>query len=216
MRRPVTLLACLALVAFVAGAAPAHAHPHAWIDLSVAIRFDTDGRVTGLHQTWLLDPLYTAYAIQGRDGDGDGQPDPERLRELLDLNLSNLADYDWFSRVWRDGEPVGLKPPREAETRMVGDRLEMAFFLPLAEPASPSEAALTYAVFDPTYYIEVLHAETDALVSLDGAPAGCATDIAAPNPTADAVSLAASLDRTQSAGDGLGILFAEKVALRCD
>ena len=44
----------------------------------------------------------------------------------------------------------------------------------------------------------------------------CSGEIRQPNPTLDQVSLAASLDQTETASDGLGALFAETVLVHCD
>jgi ABC-type uncharacterized transport system substrate-binding protein len=46
-------------------------------------------------------------------------------------------------------------------------------------------------------------------------PADCALELEEPNPNPEMVSFAASLDQTESAGDGLGAFFAEQVYLRC-
>jgi ABC-type uncharacterized transport system substrate-binding protein len=92
----------------------------------------------------------------------------------------------------------------------------MAFLLPFAEPGALKGVELTYSVFDPTYYIEVLHAEGGTPIRLVDAPGNCRADRVPPNPDPQSVSLAASLDRTQSAGDGLGVFFAESVKIRCD
>ena len=73
-----------------------------------------------------------------------------------------------------------------------------------------------YAIYDPTYYIEMVHAETDQAITLVNAPGGCRAAMKQPNPDPEQIMLAASLDRTQSAGDGLGRFFAEDVSLTCD
>jgi ABC-type uncharacterized transport system substrate-binding protein len=207
---------CAMVVALTGLAVPAAAHPHAWIDLSVAIVFDENGRATGLRETWLLDEFYSAYAAQGRDKDGDGTPDQDQLEELLEVNLGNLKEYSYFTKAFTPTARLDFAAIDGKSTRMVGKRLEMAFFLPFAQPVDVAAGELTYAVFDPTYYIEVLHTETDVAIQLTGAPKGCRAALSPPNPDPATVSLAAALDRTQSAGDGLGTFFAETVVVRCD
>jgi len=52
-------------------------------------------------------------------------------------------------------------------------------------------------------------------VTLADAPTGCAFELKQPDPDPEQVVLAASLDKTQTAGNGLGGYFAEEVFLTC-
>lgn len=184
------------------------AHPHAWIDIDVVVRFGPDGTVSGLEESWLFDEFYSADTV--------GKGDPARIERLTKGILHNLAGYGYFTRVNHGGRAVALAKPAAAAARMDGSRLRMTFFAPLAEPVVPSTAApLTYAVFDPTYFIEMLHAERKDAVRLEGAPPSCTVQLHPPHPDPKAVIAAAALDRTQSGGDGLGAQFAEKVEIRC-
>ena len=149
------------------------------------------------------------------DRDGDGAPDPDQLAALADVNISNLAAYGYFTYLKVDGESADYVPPLLYGTEMENNRLTLQFTLPLLAPVDPRESSVIYAVYDPTYYIQVLHVQDDP-VSLEGPiPGGCDTRIVEPNPTPETISFAASLDQTESAGDGLGELFAETVVLSC-
>lgn len=203
-----------AAVFLVLLAGRATAHPHVWIDVAMEVVFE-QGKVTALRQIWLFDDYYTAYATEGMDGDGDGQPDAARLQELLKENMGNLEEYGYFTEVTSGGSVVPFGPVVEMASRMTAARLEMTFLLPLAVPLDVRDRGMAYAIFDPTYYIEMLHAERTDAVRLSAAPAGCSAHLQKPDPTVEATSLAAALDRTQSAGNGLGGLFAERVTVRC-
>lgn len=212
---PVLWRAALLCGAWLAAAGPAAAHPHGWIDVWSTLEFDDKGQPVALRQVWLFDEYYSAFAVEGLDQDGDGAPDPKGLEALLEENLSNLAAYDYFTRIERNGLAVGIGEAAEASSRMRGDRLEMSFLVPIAKPEPIGDAALSYAIFDPTYYIEMLHAEEDTAVRLVGAPPGCGFALSAPMPDPETVALASMLDRTESAGDTLGAQFAEQVAVQC-
>lgn len=193
----------------------ANAHPHAWIDMRTALVFNDQGRVEALRVHWTFDEFYTLFATEDMDQDGDGLPDPDQLRALAETNITNLAAYSYFTVLRVDGEAADFVPPLAYGTEMVGNRLTLQFTLPLLAPPDPRTASVTYAIYDPTYYIQVLHVESDP-VALEGAvPAGCDHRIEAPNPDAEAVSFAASLDQSESGGDALGEIFAEKVVLAC-
>jgi ABC-type uncharacterized transport system substrate-binding protein len=92
----------------------------------------------------------------------------------------------------------------------------MTFTLRLAEPVDPAKDHLTYAVYDPSYYIEILHIEAPDAITLMGATERCSHELIRPNPAAEAVALAAALDQAATAEQGFGALFAERVHIRCD
>lgn len=212
-RAVAALLGVLALGAD--GTGPAAAHPHGWIDIQVAVIFDPAGRITALRQTWLFDEAYTAFVAEGADPDGDGRANQDLLQELLSINMRNLADYHYFTLVEQAGQALPFAPPDGLATRITGGRLETVFRLPLAAPAAPRAAAIAYRVYDPTYFLEVLHVEGGAAVQLVGAPADCHARLLPARPTASQAAMAATLDVTQSGDEGLGALFAETVRLTC-
>ena len=94
-------------------------------------------------------------------------------------------------------------------------RLQLRFTVPLARPVDPRGETLEYAVYDPTYYIEILHMAGD-LVAFRGAGSGsCLGEILPPNPDPETVALAQALDREAVADSSLGAVFAERVRLSC-
>ncbi|MBO6949282.1 MAG: DUF1007 family protein [Rhodospirillales bacterium] len=210
----IAALACLIVIAAV-DSKPVMAHPHVWADVKVQVLFDDEGRVQALHQYWLFDDYYSAFVISGADMNKDGKPDQAALEEVLAENMKNLKDYDYFSRAWSGDVRIETGEPSDLATGVSGNRLQMSFVLPLAEPVTANDLPFRYAIFDPTYYIEMVHAEAEDAVTLDAAPKNCKAEIRQPNPNPEQVALAASLDRTQSAGDTLGLFFAETVYVTC-
>ena len=193
----------------------AFAHPHVWTDMTIKILFDDNGQAYGLHQTWLFDDYYTAYAVEGTDRDEDGFPDQEELEEIMKVNMEHLKEYGYFTEATFKEDVLKLKPVTDMSTRMVDKRLEMSFVIPFKEPVSVAGSNFSYAIFDPTYYVEMLHAETDTPVIIEGAPEGCSYTLAPPNPNPNAVAQAAMLDASQRGETGLGTFFAERVSLTC-
>ena len=191
------------------------AHPHVWTDMTIKILFDDTGRAYGLHQTWLFDDYYTAYAVEGTDRNGDGTPNQEELDEILKVNMEHLKEYGYFTEAMIKEKPLKLKPVTDMSTRMVDKRLEMSFVTPFEEPVSVAGKSFSYAIFDPTYYVDMLHAEIDMPVIISGAPDGCEYKLTPPNPNPSAVAQAAMLDSSQRGETGLGSFFAERVSLTC-
>lgn len=194
-----------AVVAALSATGPAAAHPHAWIDVSVEVRFDPAGRVTALRQTWLFDEFYTADTVQKGERD--------KMDRLVTRILGNLREYGYFTVVKAGGQAIPLNGPVDHSARMEGHRLSMTFTVPLAQ-AVP--APLAYSVFDPFYFIEMLHAERPDAIRLADAPAGCRSHLIPAKPDPKMVAKAAAIDRGGSGGNTLGVLFAETVEIRCD
>jgi ABC-type uncharacterized transport system substrate-binding protein len=207
------LLICLCL--FMTLPRSINAHPHAFIDLAVDVLFDKNGAVIGLKEVWLFDEFYTAYAIESADKVKKGAPPQEKLVELLNINLRNLAKFDYFTKVRVGQTPIALGTATEASSRMFGARLEMTFTLPFKAPVEMGDKPVVYSIYDPTYYIEMLHADIKEVIRLIDAPAGCKHALFKPDPNPEMVALAAGLDRNKSAGDTLGAIFADEVLIEC-
>jgi ABC-type uncharacterized transport system substrate-binding protein len=191
----------------------AAAHPHVWIDLRTTVVMDAQGRVSAIEQEWLFDPIYSAYVTGGMDPQSDKAR--KALNDLLLESMSNLREYDYFMRVRSDGERLTLDDARDYSAELRGDRMLYRFTVPLAEPRDPHGHDLDVAVFDPTYYIEMLHLEGDVIAFQSPKQTGCGARIIEPTPDMNAIALAQSLDRDAAADDTLGAQFAETVIITC-
>jgi ABC-type uncharacterized transport system substrate-binding protein len=215
--RPARLLASfLALLTMLAALpGPATAHPHAWIDVRVTVLFNEKGRIYGLEETWVFDPLYTAFALEDPKRGKDAKPDQAFIDAISKQNFKNIAEFDYLTLVESNGQQTKIAGARDLSSRYENDRLQMTFTVLLATTLDPTVSPVDYMVFDPTYYIEMLHAEAPDAIRLAGAGDDCRHTLTPPNPDPNAVGLAASLDKTQSAGNEIGRIFAERVTIRC-
>jgi ABC-type uncharacterized transport system substrate-binding protein len=209
-----TFLIVLLLLSGVLSPISVMAHPHNWIDLWVEARFDPEGRITGLHQRWLFDDYYSVFITDGMDEDGDGAPDQHRLDELRKTIFGNLVEHSFFTFADLEGKEVSCGSVREGALRMREHRVEMSFYIPFDTPHNPGSTPLTYRVFDPSFYIEMLHAEVKDAVVLHNAPEGCQYHIEPPSPDPAKIAYAASLPADADGGE-LGHFFAEKVTIKC-
>lgn len=205
----------LALLFVLAGASgvPAVAHPHTWIDLRSTVVLDAAGRVTAIEQQWLFDQFYTVFATEGLSGAAGTRA--EALKALARSNLQNLRSYDYFTEVRSGGAKVALGTVSEFESELREGRLWMRFVVPLTTPVDPTERALEFAVFDPTYYIEILHLQGDVVAFRGAGIGGCFGRIVPPNPTTEAVLLVQAMDRDAMPDATLGSVFAERVEVTC-
>lgn len=127
-------LAALALAAGLALALPmtAAAHPHVFVDARFALVTDDDGGLTAIDVTWRFDAIYTQVVVPDFDADGDGRLSPAEAEELAGVFFDGLGEYDYFTRVTLDGEPVQTIEARAAAARLDGERLVVSFTIPLA------------------------------------------------------------------------------------
>lgn len=206
----------LFLLAIFLGFSPtAQAHPHAWIDVKVQILFDDMQRAYAIEQVWLFDDLYSVFVTSGADMDGDGRPDQVALDAVMKENIENLREFGYFTHIKSGEMRIQTSYAVEVTTRMEKKRLQMSFTLPFNEPVAITDMPLQYAIYDPTYYVEMVHAEVDDAITMSDAPEACHAVLEQPNPDPNQVIIASSLSQTQTAGDGLGQYFAEKVSIVC-
>lgn len=212
-RRNLVLVALTVLSVIAALAGSATAHPHVWIDLRTTVILDDGGRVSAIRQEWLFDPIYSAYAAGGVDAETD--EGRRALAGLIADSMTGLHDYDYFMRVRSDGERQNFAAATDYAATLREGRLLYRFTVPLSEPLDPTAHDLDVAVFDPTYYIEMLHLEGD-VVAFEGAnPNGCGARILAPTPDMETVIMAQSLDKNAQPDNTLGAQFAELVMVQC-
>jgi len=208
-------LGALVALSLLALARPGAAHPHSWIDIEVDIAFDPAGQVRALKQSWIFDEAYTAYVAVKPGRGGARQPDPKRLAEIAREMMINLREFGYFTRIEREGKPIETGPVTESAAVLRGARLVVSFVLPIAAAADVRAKPISYAVFDPTYFVEIVHTDPVKSIRLIDAPAGCAAKLRPPQPDPEIAARAQALDRTQSGGSELGGAFAEKVTIRC-
>jgi ABC-type uncharacterized transport system substrate-binding protein len=183
--------------------------------MQVEVRFNSEGFATGLYQQWLFDDYYSVFITEDMDEDGDGKPDHHRLEALRETILGNLKSHDFFTNSERQGEKLTYDSVSQGAIAMRGHRVEIRFFLPFTMPINPHNSPLTYRIFDPSFYIEMLHAEKQNAIVLKDAPEGCGYRLEPPTPDPEKVAYAASLPASQSGGSELGQFFAESVIIEC-
>lgn len=194
------------------------AHPHGWIDLSVEVITDADGNATALHQTWRMDPFYSLVVLEELSQGEEANVD-EGLDQLGHEIRANLAVQHYFTEVRLNGERQALGEVTDYTVLTRNGRLHFMFRLPLAQPQPLEESELTYQVFDPTYYLEVVHEAEDNIVRDDAltlrGERDCALSVERADPDPELIMRAAMLDQDEQGEPGLGRHFAETGVVVC-
>lgn len=191
------------------------AHPHAWIDLRASVLFTADGDLKALRQEWLFDPSYSHLLLEDLAVDRPELDLDGALALMTERMLGNLREYDYFTEI-RLGERR-LVPARaeNAAMQLRQRRLHLSFDLPLEAARPDATRPLNYRVYDPTYWIEILHDEEDVIHLAGGG--GCTAHIQPARPEPWLVAYAATFDRDQRTPiEDLGRRFAEVVFVECN
>lgn len=199
---------CLALAPVLAWS-----HPHAWIDVHSTIVLSAQGAATAIEQTWLFDELYSSAVLEENAKDGPAGQDA--VDGFAAKVIENLGPYGYFTRVTVDGQAVELDTATEYHSEMKGGQLQLTFKAPLPQAVDLARHTLQFAVFDPTFFIQMSQLpDTPPAIQAEGSHT-CRTWVEAANPSPKVIARAMALDANADAQDDLGILFAEKVHIQC-
>lgn len=169
-----------AAFALAALATSANAHPHVWVEAKTKVLFGSDGRVVGVHNDWVFDDMYSAFAVQGL-AKGGQLATREQLAPLAKTNVDSLAEYDYFTYGHAAGQKLRFGKPTNYWLEQRPDkRVVLHFDLPLAEPTRTGRA-LSLEIYDPTYFVDFELAPTDPVALVD-APSGCSKSVLGANP----------------------------------
>jgi ABC-type uncharacterized transport system substrate-binding protein len=201
------------LALLLVGSSPAMAHPHSWIDMTSQLQIDGQKRLIGLHLSWLFDEFYSATILD--DAKANGHSVNQELTLFGQDTLTNLATENYLNRMTLNGQKVHFGQGRDVHTRWQEGQIRLDYYLPLEPPVSLAGKRLQFAIYDSTYYVEMLHHQVDAIQLQGDGAKGCQRQLVPPNPTDEQQSYAISLDKTEQADDGLGTAFAEQVIVTC-
>jgi len=159
----------------------ATAHPHILIDAHTELLFNAQGQLSGVTNVWDFDDAFSAFAIQGYDRKGDGNPTREELQPLAKVNLTSLAEYGYFTRVTVAGATIPFGSPKDYFDVFKDEKLTLHFTLPLSRPLDVRGKAIEVDVYDPAYFAAITFA-TDDPVQLSGGGGVCSASVHRPEP----------------------------------
>lgn len=210
MFRTVSLASALAL-----SAAPALAHPHVFVDARAGFVLG-DGALTGLRITWLYDAFTTLvlYDQLDLDHDRDGKLNAQDLERVAHGETDWAPDYEGDTYLWIGGTKEPLGRPQNGVARMVGDRVEVSFDLPLATAQPLEGVAASLKLYDPGYY----YAYT--VTGAEGEVPGCSVSLIPFQPDAAEQALQEELSALSQEDipddPTIGARFADEITLLCD
>jgi len=206
--------AFIAAVTVMLTSATVLAHPHVWVTLNSELVFAPDGTVAAVRHAWTFDEMFSSFAIQGLDKNNDGKFSREELKELAEVNVTSLEEFNYFSVAKSGGKDVTFDKPKDYWLEADKDNvLTLHFTLPLKAKAAKGD--FTVDVYDSTFFVDLTFAD-GAVVKLDGAPAGCVAEIKRPQSQGTTQSnLSESFFNSLSASSQFGSQFANRISLSC-
>jgi ABC-type uncharacterized transport system substrate-binding protein len=201
----------IAVAALLAGfAAPALAHPHVLVTGKSELVFK-DGQIMAVRHIWTFDEMFSAFATQGLDKNGDGVLSREELAELAQVNVESLKEFEYFT-VGKNGTgKLTFAEPVDYWLEHKDKLLTLHFTLPVK--AGGQKGNLSLDVFDPIYFVAFSLAEQNP-VKLVGAPANCGFEVKRPAPTAGQ-TLSESFFNSLTAASEYGSQFANRITVTC-
>jgi ABC-type uncharacterized transport system substrate-binding protein len=188
-------------------------HPHMWVDLESRVVLNIDDGSVAIQQVWLFDDFFSTSVIEDSSlyagGTNAGiQKEIERITEAL-------KPYNYYTEIEMGGQKLSSTLVGDVTWEVVDNRIKMIFTVAPNENSVSDVQGWSYAIFDPTYYIEMLHAEGSSITIEGDFAQKCSSWIEQPNPSADAVALSQSTMLDNNADDTVGRFFAETVHVSC-
>lgn len=205
-----TILA--AALVFAACLGTAFAHPHVLVTGRSEVMFGKEGAVAGVRHSWTFDEMFSTYATQGLDKNGDGKLSREELAELADVNVQSLKEFDYFTAGKSGDTKFEFGAPENYWLEHKDNLLTLHFTLPVKNGAVKKGVA--FDVFDPTYFVAFSLAE-DKPATLSGAPANCSVEVKRPAPVGAQTPLSESFFNSLTAASEFGSQFANRIIVTC-
>ena len=212
MARFLGLVLASLVLAFASGGA--NAHPHVWVTMKSQLVYAPDGALTGVRHAWTFDDMFSTYATQGLESKEKGVFTRDELKELAEVNVTSLKEYDFFTYAKANGKKTKFAEPVDYWLEYKDQLLTLHFTLPFPAPVKAS--TLDLDIYDPTYFVDFSFAEKDA-VALKGAPAACQFTTKKPT-DAEVDTKVKNLGEAffaQGDSSNYGSMFANRVAVKC-
>ena len=134
-----------------------------------------------IRHRWTFDELFSTYASQGLDTDGDGEYSREELQPLAQVNVESLSEFEFFTFAGVEEANVAFMPPKDYWLDFDGKQLTLNYTLPLDLPFDPKGNGLIVEIYDPEFFVDFALADGHPVRLVD-APDSCRLKVDKPVP----------------------------------
>jgi len=200
--------------------APAHAHPHIFVDTSVQFLFNDTEALAAVRIIWVYDELYSLLITEelGLDPDFDGVLTEAEIEALSGFDMNWDEGYAGDTRGFAGERAISLSRPVEWTAAFEDGKIITTHVRALGTPLNPRDTEVVIRLYDPSFY--TAYSATDTQL-VQGA-AGCTAEAAKFDPNAAYAYLEARLDEAGAKGADVemdfpevGEAFADEVRLIC-
>jgi ABC-type uncharacterized transport system substrate-binding protein len=214
------LLGFLALVMAAIAAKPAAAHPHVFVDTTIEVDIDDQGRAAGIWINWHYDDLFSLVIIgdRGLDPDFDGVLTAEELAGLQGWDMQWDPGYPGDTYALQGGAALVLSGPSEWSAAYADARISTRHYRAFSAPVVIGAEPLVVQVYDPSFY--TAYAITEAVV-IRGGPNCTAVNYEPDRDAADQILQDAMAEQAGSADvemafPAVGAAYAEEARITCE
>ena len=203
------------LAMLLVSAGIASAHPHVWVNVETEIVTGPNQEITGFRHKWTFDEMYSEFAVQGLDTNGDGIYSAEELKPLAQTNVEALKEFEYFTFAFLGKDKLPLNEPApDYRLEYKNKLLTLYFTLPLARPVPRNKMGeFSFAIYDPGMYVAMTLDKKAPVKIASAKPLPCRAHIGSRPSAQDAD--AAQLGENIDPASNLGLQFAERVTIDC-
>lgn len=143
-----------ALAAAALAAAPAAAHPHVWIDVSLAAEIDA-GSLRAVEVTWRFDEFFSEVVLMDFDLDGDGAFDEAETEQLVAQAFAGIEELAYFAHLRHGAAGAAWGEAADFRAAVEDGRLTYRFVVMPTEPLDLAAAPAAISLYDESFYIAV-------------------------------------------------------------
>jgi ABC-type uncharacterized transport system substrate-binding protein len=202
-----------------AGAGPALAHPHVWIDTVIEVILNDRNEATGVRVSWTYDDLYSLYVVgdMGLDPDWDGKLTPEEEARLSGFDMKWDPGFPGDTYALLGEAPLALSRPEDWTASYADGKITSTHLRSFDSPVPLGADPLVVQVYDPGYYVAYA-IPFDPVVT---GGTGCTAQVFVPDLDEAEEQLMAALSEYAPDVDlegefpAVGAKFAEEVRVAC-
>lgn len=211
-----TFTPAAAAIALALQPLPALAHPHIFAEARLEVVADA-GKITEIRNVWRFDDVFSSSVLLDFDKNTNLKLDPDELKEIADTIRTSTGDYDYFTFITDNGNPVKLATPDVFNVDFKDNQL-LVFFIVKPQTTVPLKGKLSFGIYDPTFYTSIDFAKDGDLATEGPGFEGCKREVIRPDP--DAVMAQNQNMMTEAffnnpGGSDMGKLFATRLEVSC-
>ena len=130
------------------------AHPHVFVDANIKVLFDEKG-LSGVHNHWVYDEIYSKSIIASVDQDNDGKLSPQESENLKPKIFADLVKANYFNYIQCGSNFLPAKGIRTFKASVQNQRLVLDFTVSFSAAISNDYTLLVIVVADPSNYVQV-------------------------------------------------------------